>query len=185
MQAAASAPSWKDWADAAASAAQALAIVIGGAWAYFKFVKGRTFAKRVELAVTATVLPTRRPTLKVRATLRNAGLSKLPLRIQVVTVYGIYAAPTSANPIAMREAQLGKRKRIFKAHKWIEAQETVSDEILCLVPARDEELLAFRAECTIFARRRKPGALTWTASAVVPAEVEASDQAISSMGVAK
>jgi hypothetical protein len=30
------------------------AVVIGGVWAYFKFVRGRTFSHRAELSVIAT-----------------------------------------------------------------------------------------------------------------------------------
>jgi hypothetical protein len=182
------AASWTTWADGAASAAQALAIVVGGTWAYFKFLRGRTFARRAELSVTPTILPEQTPKLKVRATLRNAGLAKLPLRTQAVFVYGIYAAPTAENPIATKERQLGKPRKIFAAHQWIEAQETVTDEVLFLVPdsqsANDHEWLAFRIECRVYAKRRKPGALTWTASAVVPAEAGApADASTSTAGV--
>jgi hypothetical protein len=167
--------SWTSWAGGAASLAQAAAIVVGGIWAYFKFIRGRTFAKRAELTVTPTLIPERKPTLKVTATLRNAGLSKLPLRTQAVFIYGVYAAPTAKNPIATREQQLGKPKKIFAAHQWIEAQETVTDELLLLVPdsqfASEHEWLAFRVECRVYAKRRRKGALNWTASALVPAEV--------------
>jgi hypothetical protein len=170
---------WTTWADGVASLVQAGAIVIGGIWAYFKFVRGRTFAKRAELSVTPTLLPEQRPKLKVTATLRNAGLSKLPLRTQAVFLYGIYAAPTAENPIATGEQQLGKPKKIFAAHEWIEAQETVTDELLFLVPdsqfASEHDWLAFRVECRVYAKRRRPGALSWTASAVVPAEVGEGD----------
>jgi hypothetical protein len=163
--------SWTSWADGAAALAQATAIVVGGIWAYFKFVRGRTFAKRAELSVTPTLLSEQRPKLKVRATLRNAGLSKIPLRTQAVFLYGIYAAPTEENTIATREQQLGKPKKIFAAHQWIEAQETVTDELLFLLPdsqfASEHEWLAFRVECRVYAKRRRKGALSWTASAVV------------------
>lgn len=168
------AASWTTWADGAANLAQATAIVVGGLWAYFKFVRGRTFAKRAELSVTPTILPAEPQMLKVRATLKNAGLSKLPLRTQAVFVYGIYAAASEDNPINTGEQQLGKPRKIFAAHQWIEAQETVTDEILMLVPdshsASEHDWLALRVECRVYARRRKEGALTWTASAVVSAK---------------
>jgi hypothetical protein len=166
--------SWTTWAAGVASLAQAAAIVTGGIWAYFKFVRGRTFAKRAELSVTPTLLPEQKPKLKVTATLRNAGLSKLPLRTQALFIYGIYAAPTVDNPIATKEQQLGKPKKIFAAHQWIEAQETVTDELLFLLPdsqfASEHEWLAYRVECRVYAKRRRKGALNWTASALVPAE---------------
>ena len=163
-------------ADGIAALVQAAAILIGGSWAYFKFIRGRTFAKRVELSVTPTLLPENK--LKVRATLRNAGLSKVPLRTQAVFLYGIYAAPTADNPIATAEQQIGKPKKIFAAHEWIEAQETVTDELLFPVPnsrhASEHAWLAFRVECRVYAKRRRKGALNWTASAIVPAELDES-----------
>jgi hypothetical protein len=167
--------SWTSWADGAAALAQAAAIVVGGTWAYFKFVRGRTFAKRAELSVTPTLLPEEKPKLKVQASLRNVGLSKLPLRTQAVFLYGIYAAATAENPIATAEQQLGKPKKIFAAHQWIEAQETVTDEILLLLPdsqfTSEHEWLAFRVECRVYAKQRRKGALSWTASALVPSEL--------------
>jgi hypothetical protein len=179
--------SWTTWAAGVASLAQAAAIVIGGIWAYFKFVRGRTFAKRAELSVTPTLLPVQKPTLKVTATLRNAGLSKLPLRTQAVFLYGIYATPTADNPIATGEQQLGKPRKIFAAHHWIEAQETVTDELLLLLPdsqfATEHEWLAFRVECRVYAKRRRKGALNWTASALVPAELGERGGAASSTAV--
>jgi len=179
---------WTDWANGAASAAQTLAIVVGGIWAYFKFVRGRTFARRAELSVTPTLLRfEQQPTLKVRATLRNAGLSKLPLRTQAIFIYGIFAVPTEDNPIATRERQLGKPKAIFAAHKWVEAQETISDEIVVLLPgsqfAREHEWLAFRVECRVYEKRRREGALTWTASTIVPAEVGENADGLSSAAI--
>jgi hypothetical protein len=178
--------SWTSWADGVAALAQAAAIVVGGIWAYFKFIRGRTFAKRAELSVTPSVLSGQTPKLKVRATLRNAGLSKLPLRTQAVFIYGISAAPTADNPIATREEQLGRPKKIFAAHQWIEAQETVTDELLFLMPdsqfANEREWLAFRVECRVYAKRRRKGALNWTASALVPADAGEVDGTSSSTG---
>jgi hypothetical protein len=175
---------WTTWAEGIAALAQAAAIVIGGMWAYFKFIRGRTFAQRAELSVTPTLFPEQSPKLKVRATLHNVGLSKLPLRTQAVFIYGIYAAPTADNPIATREQRIGKPKKIFAAHEWIEAQETVTDELLFLLPdsqiAGEHDWLAFRVECKVYAKRRKPGALSWSASALVPAEGGESGGPISS-----
>jgi hypothetical protein len=125
--------------------------------------------------VAPTLLAEQKPKLKVKATLRNAGLSKIPLRTQAVFLYGIYAAGKAESPIATAEQQLGKPKKIFAAHQWIEAQETVIDEVLLLLPesqfASEHEWLAFRVECRVYAKRRRKGALSWTASALVPAEL--------------
>lgn len=160
---------WTDWADGLASLAQALAIVVGGLWAYFKFLRGRTFASRAELAVAAAPLPGERPALKVTATLKNAGLSKLPLRTQAVLLFGVSARPTEENSTATVERKIGKARKIFAAHGWVEAGETIADELVLLLPERDG-LLAWRVECRVYERRRAEGGLRWTASVVVPGE---------------
>src|SRR5438132_522623 len=59
---------------------QVLAIVTGGVWVYFKFVRSRTFARRAELNVEAGIVQAKgRRMIQVTAVLKNAGLAKLPL----------------------------------------------------------------------------------------------------------
>jgi hypothetical protein len=165
--------SWTSWADGVAALAQAAAIVVGGLWAYFKFIRGRTFAKRAELTVVPTVLDLPgEQSLKVTATLRNEGLAKLPLRVQVVLIYAIFAEPTDENPLGTREEQIGEPCEVFSAHDRVEAQETITDEIV--VPLTDydrscgQQATAFRVECRVYAKQRvRKGGLRWTASAVI------------------
>ena len=78
---------WTDWADAVAALTQALAILLGGLWAYFKFVRGRTFAHRLELGIDASTVATAQGTgLKVTATVKNVGLTKLTLRLATLSL---------------------------------------------------------------------------------------------------
>ena len=66
--------------DVASSIVTSLAVVIGGVWAYFKFIKGRTFAHRAELDVSPSLETSAESLyLSVTITLKNTGLSKLPL----------------------------------------------------------------------------------------------------------
>jgi hypothetical protein len=159
-----------DWFDAAAAAAQAAAIVIGGVWAYFKFMRGRTFAKRAEVTVKAIrlALPDG-PGLKVAVTLRNVGLSKLPLRYVVLAVHEIRASPREDDSLATEQRKLGKRQEIFTAHEWVEAQETISDEAVIALPVPDDaaSLLGYRVECEAVGGREGRGGLGWSASTVV------------------
>lgn len=160
---------WTDWADGLAAIAQALAIVVGGLWAYFKFLRGRTFASRAELGVAAAPLPGEPRALKITATLRNAGLSKLPLRTQAVLLYGISARPTEENQTGTVERRIGKARKIFAAHGWVEAGETIADELVLLLPDPDG-WIAWRVECRVYERRKGEGGLRWTANVVVAGE---------------
>jgi hypothetical protein len=66
------------------------AVVIGGVWAYFKFVRGRTFARRAELDISPALEQSADSLyLAVTITLKNTGLSKLPLNkdMKVVRKY--------------------------------------------------------------------------------------------------
>jgi hypothetical protein len=44
---------WKDFWDIAAHIAQVTGFAVGGVWAYFNFVKSRTYYPRMELSVSA------------------------------------------------------------------------------------------------------------------------------------
>jgi hypothetical protein len=69
---------WTDIATGVAAVVQSLAIAVGGAWAYFKFVRGRTFTHRGELRVAASLVTCGTEiALKVTATFRNTGLSQI------------------------------------------------------------------------------------------------------------
>jgi hypothetical protein len=50
--------SWKTVAEIVQAAITSLAVLVGGIWAYFKLVKGRTFRPRVETGIDAAWLGT-------------------------------------------------------------------------------------------------------------------------------
>lgn len=154
--------SWTDWAGGVASLAQALAICVGGLWAYFKFIRGRTFAHRLEVSVTALrIANSARPTLKVTASLKNVGLSKLPLRVAAVSVFAIRATDGE-----VEESRI-QRTPLFAGHEWVEADEEITDELLLLVPD-EADVLGYRVKCeAIEQRSRRKGGLGWTATTVV------------------
>lgn len=156
---------WTDWADAVASLTQALAIVLGGLWAYFKFVRGRTFAHRLEVGINASTVQTARgPALRVKATVKNVGLTKLTLRLATLSLSTIR---TIASEVQESEY---KRTPLFTKHQWVEANETITDEAMFLVPA-EPDLVGVRLEFEAIERRRwRGGGLAWQATAVIPIE---------------
>jgi hypothetical protein len=161
---------------AIASVAQALAIVVGGAWVYFKFLRGRTFARRAELDLEATLaVVSDKPLIKAKASLRNTGLSRLPLKPDFKW---IELAATTASP-AMEGANVAwdsiMSSDVFVKHAWVEAQETIDDEVLFPVPAApDDSWRAFRLAMEIWGaptvvRRRST---RWTDSTIVLAHTD-------------
>jgi hypothetical protein len=141
-----------DWIGAAQNVAAAAAIVIGGGWAYYKFVKGRTFHRRADLDLEVSLVPEDNPTaLRARVTLTSTGAADIPLRAAVVRV------------AAFRSSDVNKRRRanwravatsgVLTDHEWIESQEVISDEVLVPLPLATkpvEETIALRGQLTPF-----------------------------------
>jgi hypothetical protein len=135
---------FSDWAGAVQSIIAAGAIIVAGIWAFFRFVKGRTFKYKAELTVEGSVLSARgRRAISARVHLRNTGLTKTPLERAFVRV------------LAMRPSdwESGKWKRlvtvrVFEDHDWIEPQEPIGDELL--IPLSEESpALAYRLDAIV------------------------------------
>jgi len=121
----------KDIADIISSAITALAIIIGGAWAYFKFVRGRTYRPRVEMQLAGQWWRTEgKCLLRARVTIKNVGSSKLKLRQKGSGLRVSVLDSDQSPPPASARWREGKVYTIFDQHDWIESGETVSDVVL-------------------------------------------------------
>lgn len=109
----------------------ATAVIVGGWWAYFKFVKARTFRPRVDVGLFGQwrVLDGR-PLLHARITVKNIGASDLQLVQEGTGLRVSRLKETQASvPVAM-EWERFKTFRVLGEHHWIEPGETVSDDLL-------------------------------------------------------
>lgn len=121
----------KSWVDIVGTAVTTLAVLVGASWAYFKFVKGRTFRPRLEVQVSARWLVVdASDRIHVQIVLKNIGASKVTLRQQGtgLSVSGLAeaqpVAPTTASWVCFRIFE------IFLDHAWIEPGETIADDLL-------------------------------------------------------
>jgi hypothetical protein len=155
---------WTDVTSGVLDIAQVVAILGAASWAYFKFVRGRTFAERLEASVDATAFRRAGVSgLRVRVGLTNTGASLVALTKDVNVVY-VYATPvTDAIPGTLPE--WGRHvlvAPIMEHHGWIEAQETIRDEALMIVP--DHRMLAYQVEFIVGSQKN----MRWTARTIVP-----------------
>ena len=139
-----------------ANLVQAFALLVGGAWVYFKFIRGRTFARRGQLDVSATVTSFANcPVIRVQATFTNAGLSRIPLE-GAAQMVDLQAAPVAGWTPGANLAWLDLMTAdIFASHSSVEAQEAITDEVMC--PASNlagTSWLAYRVEVSVWSRRR-------------------------------
>jgi hypothetical protein len=157
----------------ASNIASSVAIIIGGVWAYFKFIKGRVFARRAELSVSSKFEEsTETAYLSVTVTLKNNGMSKLPLNenMKLVRVLGLIPDPSTRLGVAGWERIA--TFPILTQHAWLEAQEAVTDTVLCRLgrPDRaDRNHEAYQVEAIVGAPRRviTGKGIRWQSRAIV------------------
>jgi hypothetical protein len=151
-------------------AIQVLALLVGASWAYFKFIRGRTFTRRAEAGVEGALLTLGQDlVIKAKVSLQNTGLSRLPLSAEekVVRVYGSPRSQWSTKRNLAWEQDPLVLAPVLKDHSWVEAQESVSDEVLIPVPSGD--WVAFKIQVLIVGA--PPRQTSWVSNAILPAEI--------------
>jgi hypothetical protein len=165
--------------------------LVGGAWTYLKFFRGRTFSPRLELAVAGKLVVdpgdpadadnpsnTEARCLLATLSLKNVGLSKVGLDREVtrieVSLYEraafeyVYAGPLPEGEEVVHAANWGEphRFRVFTPHAWVEPGETITDQILVTLPAGD--YLAYRLTFVAASPESEfTPSLDWTATCIV------------------
>lgn len=172
---------WVDATKGVGDGVQAAAILVGGAWAYFKFARGRTFAYRGQLAVTGELVREEGACgLLAHVRFENTGAAQIQLS-DTVKVLRAYAT-TGPQWRAGRNVNWGEQlilAQIFTAHGWVEAQEPIDEDVLIPVPEEMDgaAVLAYRVECVLGSRRRRGRAMKWTAQTLVLGALEAAEAA--------
>jgi hypothetical protein len=167
------------WASAIQSLVTAGGILVGGAWAYLRFFRDRTYYPRLEPSVSGSRRPVGdgRDLVVLTVTLRNIGLSPVYLRKK-----GTLVTVSVFKPLVDEKARRARwdhqlSLRAFHGHAWIEARETIVEDLAAVVPGG----LPVRAELIVVRdpsppqqrrgsrsrRRRRDVPLTWRAATVV------------------
>jgi hypothetical protein len=169
-------------ASIAANVAQIIAIVLGGTWAYLKFVRGRTFSNRAELHIEGNVhVFDDEPAIQVEVIFRNTGLSIIRLHPGLAALHIDTLAtdrwmagnavwrPAEAELPTSDESGSTLLTPLFEEERNIEPGSQVRDSQIIIVPAPPDGLpLAFRLRAEVMTRmrfRRKPFA-QWTDNVV-------------------
>jgi hypothetical protein len=124
----------KDIVDVVSKIITALATILGGAWAYYRFVKGRVFQPRLTLTAKARQLQIRTTEyVLLTIELSNVGLSRIDLdstTLRVCSLVGNAVAKTVSVP---RRVRL-RTCRVLLAHSWIESGEVLNEQNLLILP---------------------------------------------------
>ena len=181
-----------DWISAALAIVQIAAIVIGAAWAYWKFVKGRIFHRRAEPTVEGTLLTTGSShAIRAKVSVENTGSADIPLRVALLTVSACRAGEVDAHghPVwrDVARAHAFRNDEGEPDHVDIESQETIADDVVIPIPRATSgaDVVAYRITCQVYERRKSGGGICWTTKAVVPARPAVATDASGEVGDAE
>lgn len=151
-----------------------IAIVVGGIWAYFKFVKGRTFKPRIQVELSGQWRDVREnghirksKLLHVRIRVKNIGLSDIRLIQRGSGVLVSLMAEKQRIPPASSSWQDGKVYKVLRKHDWVEPGETVSDEFLVNLGVSRFEPAMLEARLVWEGQR---GNTTFNAKRIIPSD---------------
>lgn len=128
----------KDLVTVAKDGATILAIVIGGIWTYFNFIRGRIYHPRLEPAISGTLFENKGVSFViVRARLKNIGLTKVDIS-QVGMAIIIHSYQIARfDEISTADMTRLAPFSVFEDHEWIEPSELIEDEKLFQLPHYD------------------------------------------------
>jgi hypothetical protein len=161
-------PAWLDYLEGASKIATIAGIVLGGIAAYYKFLRGRVFHARMDIAMSSSFLRIREePFLQVQAQVKNTGASRIRFVLQdsILTVFGANhahraIADDSEWEIVATVDGISKGK-----HKWIEPAETIYLNWLIDLP-RDLAYAALKSELLLSARK-----IVWQADTIATTQL--------------
>ena len=160
----------------------ALAVVAGGAWAYYRFVRFRTLRPRLSFSFgwRLDVADGSPPLGVLTLKLRNTGNTKVHLkdegRHRCFLKYGLIRSWTTCSEVSLASLPASKLEHldaVFLEHSWIEPSETIDDVRVIRMPS--SEVRAVQFQTLLFASRLK-----WSATAAFPVSTSPShDQHVS------
>jgi hypothetical protein len=106
-----------------------LAIIVGGFWTYYKFIKGRLFKSRLELSIESKIIDDSH--LLLNYELKNIGFSKVNLNKEAsgIRIMKYYPIDDSMEIESSQWIHIGSFP-IFEKHRWIESGETIKESNL-------------------------------------------------------
>ena len=157
-------PVIKDLVEVANTLIAMAAVIVGGLFAYFKFLRQRVFHARLESAVAVSRYqqPNGREFLNIVARIKNTGLAKVDLQIDRSALRVFTAIPPS--PTAVDEVTWKRLVTLDvpNRHQWIEAQEHIELGWLVALPVESKEA-AYRSELRLVGASSE-----WYADEIVP-----------------
>ena len=154
---------WKDVTEILQHVFAVLAILGGGVWTYFNFIKGRTYKPTLALSIHGMIKTARDSQyLDVKVVVKNVGRAKFDISRQGTALIIWEASPFPAQEFAFDAIweELATYP-VLEGQSWIEPSETVEDQLLIVLPAHDR--VACKVEMRIAADSQ-----VWKGATIIP-----------------
>jgi hypothetical protein len=113
------------------------AILTGGVWTYYRFIRGRTYRPRLETSLTAEAVRRGGQTYLIAClNIRNLGTAKVEIK-QEGSGLRLFSCDLCMSTSAPGEPSLTRIATlpVFMHHKWVESSETIRHEVLYVLTA--------------------------------------------------
>lgn len=146
-----------------------VALIVGGIWTYYLFIKGRVLKPRLELDVSGEIIGIdSKKYIRITVTLKNVGSSKVEITREgfALDVFAQRPSPSVIPEDSEKYKILGIDWTrllpfdVLTRHQWIEPGETIRDQLLAEILLTGS--IAYRIDFVIFA-----SGMRWTATSIV------------------
>jgi hypothetical protein len=147
---------WNVWLDYTDKIVRMAAVLIGGGWAYVRFVKGRTHFSRIEPTVAGRfVKKNGTEYLIANVHVKNIGVTKVNIEKEgtALRVLGAHGGGGRIEWTRLRTLA------ILSEYQWLEPSESIDDNVIIDVP---NGLIAFRLEALLIIDKQR-----WRAKTII------------------
>lgn len=136
-----------------------LAVIIGGVWAYYKYIRGRLFHRRIELVINGEIVYVNSlPHLLLKYEIKNIGLSKLDLNKESSAIKVMkYRPPDDSLEVESAYWEQIGAFSVLKNHSWVESTEIINESSLFSIS--EIQNIVYKAEIRIVGRGKSWAAL--------------------------
>src|SRR5450759_3744275 len=121
-----------------------LAVIIGAAWAYLNYLRGRTFKHRLEPEISGKIFQFRDSWLiSGIASVKNLGLSEVTIEQHgtAVIIDDLILQTSQGHSLKIETAEIaGGVLKIFEPHGWIEPGEPIEESFLFALPPQTDRV---------------------------------------------
>jgi hypothetical protein len=146
------------WLDVADKVIKLFAVLIAGAWTWMNYRRSRTYAKKLELLLSGSIVVKEHLYVEVVAGLKNLAASR----------HAVQQQGTGCEILAVMKNMEERRIRlysVFELHEWIEPGETIDDLIQCKVPIAPKDIVWIRINLRVVS-----GKIEWNTSCLIKVE---------------